>query len=60
MRLQQFIPYIISLDQGGFVIGRETTEGALVAHETLHFVNENCLSSFFIKLDMMKAYDQVF
>ena len=59
MRLQKFIPHIISLDQGGFVPGRETWEGVVVAHETLHSINSHQLSSFVIKLDMMKAYDRV-
>ena len=59
MRLQQFIPHINSLDQGGFVPGREAWEDTVVAHETLHSINSHQLSSFVIKLDMMKAYDRV-
>ena len=58
-RIQHLIPHIISPEQGGFVLGRETTEGALVAHEVLHSINSNESSNFFIKLDMMKAYDRV-
>ena len=45
--------------QGGFVSGRETIEGSLVAHEALHFINTSKASHFVIKLDMMKAYDRV-
>ena len=59
MRLQKFIPHIIFLDQGGFVPGREIWEGVVVAHQTLHSINSHQLSSFVIKLDMMKAYDRV-
>ena len=39
--------------------GRETLEGAIVAHETLHFIKDHQIPSFVIKLDMMKAYDRV-
>ena len=59
MRLQKFIPHTISLDQGGFVPGIEIWKGIVVAHETLHSINSHQLSSFVIKLDMMKAYDRV-
>ena len=57
--MQHLIPRIISPEQGGFVPGRETVEGAIVAHEVLHSINSNHSSNFLIKLDMMKAYDRV-
>ena len=60
LQIQQLIPCIISPEQGGFVPGRETMEGALVAHEVLHSINSSSSSNFVIKLDMMKAYDRVF
>ena len=44
MRLKQFIPHIISSNQGGFMPGRETWEGTIVAHETLHSINSHQLS----------------
>ena len=56
--MQHLIPGIISPEQGGFVPGRETMEGAIVAHEVLHSINSNHSSNFAIKLDMMKAYDR--
>ena len=59
LRLQHLLPSIISLEQGGFVPGRETIDGALVAHEVLHSINSNQSANFIIKLDMMKAYDRV-
>lgn len=57
--LQHLIMKIISPEQGGFVLGRETVEGALVAHEVLHYVHTSHLSFLIVKLDMMKAYDKV-
>ena len=59
LRLQKFLTKIISPQQGGFVPGIETMEGALVAHETLHSINSHQLPSFVIKLDMVKVYDKV-
>ena len=59
LRMQHLIPGIISPEQGGFVLKRETMEGALVAHEVLHSINSNQSSNFVIKLDMMKEYDRV-
>ena len=59
LRLQHLLPSIISSEQASFVPGRETMEGALVAHEVLHSINSNQLANFIIKLDMMKAYDRV-
>ena len=59
LRLQKILPSIISPEQGGFVPGRETMEGAMVAHEVLHSINNNESSNFVIKLDSQKAYDRV-
>lgn len=59
LRLQPLIPRIISHEQGGFIPRRETYEGAVVAHEVLHTISSSKLSSFIVKLDMMKSYDKV-
>lgn len=59
LHLQHLLPHIISPEQGGFVPGRETMEGAMVAHEVLHSIDINQSSNFVIKLDMQKAYDGV-
>lgn len=59
LRLQNLLPHIISHEQGGFVPGRETMEGEMVAHEVLHSININQSSNFVIKMDMHKAYDKV-
>ena len=59
LQMQHLIPHIIAPEQGVFVPGRETMEGAIVVHEVLHSINSNHSSNFVIKLDMMKAYDRV-
>lgn len=40
VRLSKLLPQIISLEQGGFVPGWETPEGAIVAHEILHSISQ--------------------
>lgn len=59
MRLTKLLPKIISLEQGGFVPQRETSEGAIVAHEVLHSISTQKYPTMILKLDMMKAYDRV-
>lgn len=59
MRLKHLISRIISPEQGVFVIGKETMEVALVAHEVLDLVDFYYLPTFIIKLDMMKVYDKL-
>lgn len=59
LRIQPFISKIISHEQGGFVLGRETPKGEIIAHEVLHSIKDSAFPSFIIKLDMMKAYDRV-
>ncbi|XP_059073186.1 uncharacterized protein LOC131874003 [Cryptomeria japonica] len=44
---------------GGFVPGRETSEGAIVAHEILHSISQQKVPAMILKLDMLKAYDRV-
>lgn len=58
-RFFKLIPKFISNEQGGFVLGRETSEGALIAHEILRSIKKHNLESVIIKLDTMKAYNQV-
>lgn len=57
--MQYLIPNLVSQEQGDFVLGKETMEGAIVSHEALHSINTSSLSNFIIKLDMMKAYDKI-
>lgn len=59
MRLQHLIPSFISLELGGFVLGREMVEGENIAHEVLHSISTHKITALIIKLDMMKAYDRV-
>ncbi|XP_059071121.1 uncharacterized protein LOC131863720 [Cryptomeria japonica] len=50
---------IAIIPKGGFVPGRETSEGAIVAHEILHSISQQKVPAMILKLDMVKAYDRV-
>ncbi|XP_074313863.1 uncharacterized protein LOC141649061 [Silene latifolia] len=61
-RLKLVIPSVISDSQQAFVLGRLMSDGCLVAHEVLHYINKtrkgtNCYAA--LKLDMSKAFDRV-
>ncbi|XP_074282739.1 uncharacterized protein LOC141607282 [Silene latifolia] len=61
-RLQLIIPSIISDSQQAFIPGRLMSDGCLVAHEVLHYINKTkkgttCYAV--LKLDMSKAFDRV-
>ncbi|XP_057822585.1 uncharacterized protein LOC131034979 [Cryptomeria japonica] len=59
VQLANLIPKIVSGEQRGFVLGREMTEGDIVAHEILHSISQLSILDMILKLDMMKAYDRV-
>lgn len=59
LRVQGLIPCVISPQQRGFLPRRETTDGAIIAQEVLHFIKKNYFPPCVIKLDMVKAYDKV-
>lgn len=59
MRLAKLLPKIISVEQGGFIPKRETTEGEIVEHEVLHSISVHKCLAMILKLDMMKAYDRI-
>ncbi|XP_059068365.1 uncharacterized protein LOC131858903 [Cryptomeria japonica] len=41
------------------VIPKETSEGAIVAHEIMHSISQQKVPTMILKLDMLKAYDCV-
>ncbi|KAH0757662.1 hypothetical protein KY290_021155 [Solanum tuberosum] len=59
-RMEVLLPRFISLNQSGFVKGRNTTENVLLAQE---IITDNRLTgkpdNVIIKLDMAKAYDRL-
>ncbi|XP_059076538.1 uncharacterized protein LOC131875856 [Cryptomeria japonica] len=59
IQLSKILPKLISVEQGGFVPNKETSEGAIVAHEVLHSISLQRSPTMILKLDMIKAYDIV-
>jgi hypothetical protein len=58
-RLKPLLKNIISMEQGGFVEGRQILDDIIVAHETMHSMQNSKKAGMLIKLDMSKAYDHI-
>lgn len=58
-RLKTFLASLISMEQGGFVKGRQIVDGIVVAIEVVHSMASSKEKAMFIKLDMSKAYGRV-
>ena len=58
-RLKPLLPTIISLEQTGFVKGRQILDGIVVAQEAIHSLTKDKQRGLLIKLDLSKAYDRI-
>lgn len=59
-RLALVLPKIISMNQSGFIRGREISENIMLAQEIINdFDKEQKCENLVMKLDMAKAYDRV-
>ena len=58
-RLKVCLPMVFFEEQGGFVVGKQILDGAVIASEAIHFMCTSRKCAMFIKLDMAKAYDRV-
>ena len=58
-RLKPILPSLISLEQSGFVEGRQISDGIILVHEILHSIKCKKLSGMLVKLDIAKAYDKL-
>ena len=61
-RLKPLLDSIVSETQSAFVANRLITDNILIAFESLHHMENNCISKqgyMALKLDMSKAYDRV-
>ncbi|KAJ4768712.1 RNA-directed DNA polymerase (reverse transcriptase)-related family protein [Rhynchospora pubera] len=59
LRLQPFLPNLISISQTGFLKGRLITENFNVARELVHHLNSSQHNGVLLKLDFYKAFDSV-
>lgn len=58
-RILPFIPNLISLDQVGFVPGREARDNTTKALNIHHWLRRTSTPGFFLSLDAEKAFDRV-
>jgi len=58
-RLKPILVNIISLEQTGFVEGRQILDGLVVAQEVIHSLKQKKEKGMMIKLDLSKAYDRL-
>lgn len=58
-RILPLIPRLVSLDQVGFVPGREARDNAIKALNIHHWLSTTSTQGFFLSLDAEKAFDRV-
>lgn len=58
-RLQSHIPDLVSLDQSGFIRGREISDNFAYAAELVQTCHVRKIPALVLKLDFRKAFDSV-
>lgn len=58
-RLKPLLPIIISLEQSGYVEGRQITDGIILTHEIIHSLTRTNKPGMMLKLDLSKAFDSL-
>ena len=58
-RLTQVAHSVVQPTQTAFMTGRQTLEGVVVLHETLHEIHSKKLDEVVFKVDFEKTYDKV-
>jgi len=56
-RLKPLLPLIISLEQYGYVEGRQITDGIILTHEIIHSLKHSKKLGMILKIDLSKAFD---
>ncbi|KAJ1686499.1 hypothetical protein LUZ63_017889 [Rhynchospora breviuscula] len=59
LRLQPFLPSLVSSSQTGFLKGRLISENFIVARELAHHITSNNIPAVLLKLDFFKTFDSV-
>ena len=58
-RLKPLMLGLISLEQSGFVEGRQILDGIILTQEMIHSMKQTKTTCMLIKVDLEKAYDKV-
>jgi hypothetical protein len=58
-RLKLILPTIISLEQSGYVEGRQILDSIILAHEVIHSLQKTKTPGMLLKLDISKAFDKL-
>eukprot|EP00253_Pinus_taeda_P001606 PITA_01606 len=58
-RLEPFLPTLVSMEQSGYVEGRQILNNIIQAHEVVHYLTSNRKAGMIMQLDVAKAYDKL-
>jgi hypothetical protein len=58
-RLKPILPTIISLEQSGYVEGRQILDSIILAHEVIHSLQKTKTPGMLLKLDLSKDFDKI-
>lgn len=58
-RLKPLLPSLVSVEQSGYVEGRQILNNIIQAHEVVHSLISNKKAGMIMKLDLAKAYDKL-
>eukprot|EP00253_Pinus_taeda_P020401 PITA_20401 len=58
-RIKLLLPLIISLEQSGYVEGRQITDGIILTHEIIHSLKTSKKQGMLLKLDLSKDFDSL-
>ena len=57
--IKPILPELVSLEQFGFVEGRQILDGIILMQEMIHSLNQTKMPGMMIKVDLAKDYDKV-
>eukprot|EP00253_Pinus_taeda_P008198 PITA_08198 len=58
-RLKPLLPTLVSVEQSGYVEGRQILNNIIQAHEVVHSLTSNSKAGMIMQLDLAKAYDKL-
>lgn len=58
-RLKPLLPLLISLEQSGYVEGRQILDGIILTHEIIHSLKHSKQVGMILKIDLSKAFNKL-